>query len=80
MSALGRRGFWGPIRLALLLVVLVFVWIVLVPDAVNPGITRSIDSVHGKPNGEMAEMLLRMIPWGFIVILVLSFIWLAVTG
>jgi len=74
-----RRGFFGPIRLALLLVVLIFVWIVLLPNAVTPGITTSIGVVHGKPNGEMAEMILRAIPWMFVVILVLGFIWLAVT-
>ncbi|CAK0746467.1 hypothetical protein CCP3SC15_1440002 [Gammaproteobacteria bacterium] len=71
-------GPFAPIIIIFMLVFLVYLWSVIVPNAVAPGIDTSINATSGHANGDSVEFVLRMIPWAIPIILVIGFVWLMV--
>jgi hypothetical protein len=78
MNRHGEGGPFGPVIIIFVLIFLVYIWSVLVPAAIAPGIDGAIATTSGKPNGDGVEFVMRMLPWAIPIILVIGFLWLMV--
>lgn len=79
---MNRKG-GGPFGLVIALVVclvLVYVWLVISPTAIEPSIDTTIAAVAGSDNADGTEFFLRAIPWAVPLILILGFIYWGVSG
>lgn len=79
MSRRGGGIFAIPIMLVVL-VLLIFIWVVLVQSAVSPTISNTLTQIQGTGGyADETEFVLRMLPWGVGVIIVIGVIWMAMT-
>ena len=81
MKSIGRRGLFGPLIVLVLLFMLVWIWVIILPD-VTPIIGDTIEHTQASTvdHKDGVEFFLRMIPWAVPAIIILGFLWLMVKG
>lgn len=79
MNKLGGGIFSLPIMFVFI-VLIIWVWATILPDALTPSIETTIADTAGAEHGDGVEFFLRMLPWMVPLILVLGMFWLGVTS
>lgn len=75
MSKRGGGLFALPIMF-IFIVLLLWIWAVILPDAVTPVIASSISDTASAEHSEGIEFFLRMVPWLVPIIFVLGLVWM----
>lgn len=76
---MNKRGLFGPLIMIALLVLIIWVWVIILPTAVTPSISSTLETSASAEHADGISFFLRMIPWAVPVIIVLGFLWLGVT-
>lgn len=71
---MNKKGQFGFIIVLILAVMLIYLWLVITPVAVEPFITSTIASTSGATHADGIEFFLRMILWAVPLILIVGFI------
>jgi len=71
---MNKKGQFGFILILLLAAVLIYIFLVISPVAIEPFIDSTIASTAGSTHGDGIEFFLRMIPWAVPLILLIGFI------
>jgi len=77
---MNKRGLFGPLIMIVLMVLLVWIWVVIVPDVVTPNITSTLSATADAEHSDGVGFFLRMIPWAVPAILIVGLIWMGVSG
>lgn len=74
---MNRRGIFGPVITMVLLAMLIFIWVIILPN-ITPLIGDTLASTSSGPHADGVAFFLRMIPWMVPFIIVIGFLWLMV--
>lgn len=72
----------GPFSFVVILAVLfllVYVWLIISPVALEPAIDTTIAATASSPNGDGIAFFLRILPWAVPLMLILGFLWWGVS-
>lgn len=70
---MNKKGQFGFVIVLVLAVLLIYIWLVVSPVAVEPAIDDAIAATAGSTHGDGVEFFLRMIPWAVPLILLIGF-------
>lgn len=75
---MNKKGMFGPVIMFVLAFMLIWVWVIITPSAVEPAIEEGISGSATAEHSGGVEFFLRMIPWAVPIIIFLGIMWMAV--